>query len=402
MFGESESESPRTGSPWDGFLSKSDPNSPIIEPTNTPQLLPKLVPEVEEGNVEYKLRLLNPTTERFTRLVTQLNWRLHEGGGQAYYELGVADSGQLVGLTKEHLDQSLQTLDEMAGEIGASVIVVKEIELPATLLEASRQTGAMGKIADGAMRMRKTKVAEYVESPGFLADTESQSSPQDKYSEYADKENDDRLNIPCLKRLAEDSDSYDSDGGVFICDLEIQSVHKQRPHRRRTPVQDSPAQRPQINSSFDLDLSLLHVPSSPVDVPIKSVRKTEKWRRRELNRTPKLQVPSEGTSTGDSEPSSAVDTVALRSHSKALDDLADAASLLSFMDAPPLERSSPLGNSLLDSGSFSLSGLNSRTRATELYRHGLLEDKGERRFIVEALVVRKMSVEETFLDFVNI
>lgn len=48
MFGESESESPRTGSPWDGFLSKSDPNSPIIEPTNTPQLLPKLVPEVEE------------------------------------------------------------------------------------------------------------------------------------------------------------------------------------------------------------------------------------------------------------------------------------------------------------------------------------------------------------------
>lgn len=378
-----------------------------------------------QGNVEYKLRLLNPTTERFTRLVTQLNWRLHEGGGQAYYELGVADSGQLVGLTKEHLDQSLQTLDEMAGEIGASVIVVKEIELPAALLEASRQTGATGKIADGAMRMRKTKVAEYVESSGFLADTESQSSPRDKYSEDADKENDgdspcteisvsssspidshlvqtDRLNIPCLKRLAEDSDSYDSDSGVFICDLEIQSVHKQRPHRRRTPVQDSPAQRPQINSSFDLDLSLLHVPSSPVDVPIKSVRKTEKWRRRELNRTPKLQVPSEGTSTGDSEPSSAVDTVALRSHSKALDDLADAASLLSFMDAPPLERSSPLGNSPLDSGSFSLSGLNSRTKATEFYRHSLLEDKGERRFIVEALVVRKMSVEETFLDFVNI
>jgi hypothetical protein len=33
---------------------------------------------------------------RFNRLVTQMNWRLMEGNGQAYYQLGVADSGQLV------------------------------------------------------------------------------------------------------------------------------------------------------------------------------------------------------------------------------------------------------------------------------------------------------------------
>ena len=33
------------------------------------------------------------------RLVTQLKWRLLEGGGQAYYELGVADSGHLVRLS---------------------------------------------------------------------------------------------------------------------------------------------------------------------------------------------------------------------------------------------------------------------------------------------------------------
>lgn len=26
-----------------------------------------------------------------------MNWRLMEGNGQAYYQLGVADSGQLVG-----------------------------------------------------------------------------------------------------------------------------------------------------------------------------------------------------------------------------------------------------------------------------------------------------------------
>lgn len=83
--------------------------------------------------MEYKLQLLSPSPARFARLVTQLKWRLLEGGGQAYYELGVADSGALVGLPRVYLEQSLETLEMMAGEIGASVIVVKEIEVPAII-----------------------------------------------------------------------------------------------------------------------------------------------------------------------------------------------------------------------------------------------------------------------------
>jgi hypothetical protein len=62
-----------------------------------------------------------------------MKWRLLEGGGQAYYELGVADDGALIGLPRSELEQSLETLDKMAGEIGASVIVVKEIEVPAVM-----------------------------------------------------------------------------------------------------------------------------------------------------------------------------------------------------------------------------------------------------------------------------
>lgn len=86
-----------------------------------------------QGNVEYKLQLLSPSPSRFARLVTQLKWRLLEGGGQAYYELGVADSGVLVGLPRQQLEESLETLEMMAGEIGASVIVVKEVEVPPEL-----------------------------------------------------------------------------------------------------------------------------------------------------------------------------------------------------------------------------------------------------------------------------
>lgn len=147
MFGESESESPRVPSPWDSLT--SIPSSPISASQgriHTPSplaadLIPRLVPEADDGNVEYKLQLLSPSPARFARLVTQLKWRLLEGGGQAYYELGVADSGDLIGLPREELEQSLETLEMMAGEIGASVIVVKEIEVPAALASLAKRSG---------------------------------------------------------------------------------------------------------------------------------------------------------------------------------------------------------------------------------------------------------------------
>lgn len=80
--------------------------------------------------MEYKLKLITPTPSRFTRLVTQLKYRLLEGGGQALYEIGVSDFGELVGLTRSDLNASLDTLERMAGELGATVVVLKEIQLP--------------------------------------------------------------------------------------------------------------------------------------------------------------------------------------------------------------------------------------------------------------------------------
>ena len=58
-----------------------------------------------------------------------MKWRLLEGGGQAIYELGVADSGALVGLVPDDLRASLDTLHAMAAEIGARVTISKEIEV---------------------------------------------------------------------------------------------------------------------------------------------------------------------------------------------------------------------------------------------------------------------------------
>ncbi|XP_074663149.1 GTP-binding protein 2-like [Tubulanus polymorphus] len=91
--------------------------------TEMPATLP---PEVEEGNVEYKLKLLNPSDSRFEHLVTQMKWRLQEGKGEAIYEIGVEDCGMLTGLNDEDLDASLQTLNRMADRLGASMKVLRE------------------------------------------------------------------------------------------------------------------------------------------------------------------------------------------------------------------------------------------------------------------------------------
>ncbi len=70
--------------------------------------------QIEEGNVEYKLKLLNPTSSRFEHLVTQMKWRLQEGRGEAIYEIGVADCGFLKGLADSELSMSLDTVKRMA------------------------------------------------------------------------------------------------------------------------------------------------------------------------------------------------------------------------------------------------------------------------------------------------
>ncbi|KAF2978206.1 hypothetical protein EK904_006771 [Melospiza melodia maxima] len=68
----------------------------------------------EDGNIEYKLKLVNPSQYRFEHLVTQMKWRLQEGRGEAVYQIGVEDNGLLVGLSEEEMRASLKTLRRMA------------------------------------------------------------------------------------------------------------------------------------------------------------------------------------------------------------------------------------------------------------------------------------------------
>ncbi|KAF9504270.1 hypothetical protein BS47DRAFT_1355401 [Hydnum rufescens UP504] len=152
-------------SPWEALSPSLSPSSGIFDIESVAQL----APEIEEGNVEYKLKLCNPTPERFTRLVTQLKWRLLAGTGQALYEIGVSDSGQLVGLSRKDLQDSLETLERMAGELGATVIVQKEVTMPVPCPPIDRRH------VDRAMCMCKRPVAPEDFVPLSPGDTDESS-----------------------------------------------------------------------------------------------------------------------------------------------------------------------------------------------------------------------------------
>eukprot|EP01132_Coremiostelium_polycephalum_P001186 gene1186-1499_t len=93
-------------------------------------IVENLKPEVEYGNIEYKLKLVNPTEDRIEHLISQLKWRLGEGMGEAIYELGVEDDGTLTGLSEEDLNASLETLKTMASRLNADLTVIRERDCP--------------------------------------------------------------------------------------------------------------------------------------------------------------------------------------------------------------------------------------------------------------------------------
>ncbi len=86
----------------------------------------RLEPEREDGNLEYKLKLDPRNEDRLIKLATQLNYRLNEGGGEAFYELGISDEGLPVGLTEEEAKRSLEAMDMIVENLGARYMIVRK------------------------------------------------------------------------------------------------------------------------------------------------------------------------------------------------------------------------------------------------------------------------------------
>jgi GTPase len=71
-------------------------------------------PEKEEGNVEYKLKLLGKTKERIEGLASQMRYRCDEGGSECIYNIGVSDDGTMVGISDSDFAETIITLNSAA------------------------------------------------------------------------------------------------------------------------------------------------------------------------------------------------------------------------------------------------------------------------------------------------
>jgi elongation factor 1-alpha len=84
--------------------------------------------EKDSGNVEYKLMLTSDDPRTLQHLATQIRYRLNEGGGEAFFELGVSDEGEPLGLNEETLTHSLDILRRSSAIVGAQCQVLRTVE----------------------------------------------------------------------------------------------------------------------------------------------------------------------------------------------------------------------------------------------------------------------------------
>lgn len=89
------------------------------------EIATKLEAEDDEGDTEYKLKLIDDSKERLSHLTTQMKFRLEEGKGQAHYMLGYEDKGHPIGLGHGDMMRSLEILGYLAKENKGEVEVKK-------------------------------------------------------------------------------------------------------------------------------------------------------------------------------------------------------------------------------------------------------------------------------------
>ena len=88
-----------------------------------------LEPENEDGNIEYKLKLLDINSNRKENLITQMRRRCIEGNGECIYILGVEDDGTMTGITQKEYDETLDNIKTIAITNDYSITLLSKKEI---------------------------------------------------------------------------------------------------------------------------------------------------------------------------------------------------------------------------------------------------------------------------------
>ncbi|MCY0859089.1 MAG: GTP-binding protein [Sulfolobaceae archaeon] len=90
----------------------------------------KLPKEDDSGNREYKLLIPpNINEQRLQELATQLKYRLEEGGGEAFYIIGVDNEGTVIGLPENELNESIKNIEKVCELVNAKIVYKRIAEV---------------------------------------------------------------------------------------------------------------------------------------------------------------------------------------------------------------------------------------------------------------------------------
>lgn len=81
--------------------------------------------EDDDGDTEYKLKLIDTSRERIQQLTSQMKFRVKEGNGEAFYKIGYEDNGNPLGLESSDFKQSLNSLCHISSELRLELVVLK-------------------------------------------------------------------------------------------------------------------------------------------------------------------------------------------------------------------------------------------------------------------------------------
>ena len=87
-------------------------------------------PEKEDGNIEYKLKLVDKSDERIAGIATQMRYRVDEGSGEAIYVIGVTDDGEIRGVNDDEFTESFNNLSIAAdtNDYSMTMLASKDIK----------------------------------------------------------------------------------------------------------------------------------------------------------------------------------------------------------------------------------------------------------------------------------
>lgn len=99
-----------------------------------------LPPENDVGNEEYKWKLVDLTEQQLNHRVTQLQYRLTEGNGEAIYRIGYLDNGEAKGINEEEMNESIATMRKVVSRLqSCSMELIEWNPIPGTATISVKQ-----------------------------------------------------------------------------------------------------------------------------------------------------------------------------------------------------------------------------------------------------------------------